>query len=106
MQDFRALSCIPAEAHPFGLRRGAGRFGSPPAVRQSLPGEPSGLGHEVRLEAALPCVAHFGKWVQCKSRATRGRHEGLNFSAKRLICVKVGMQHGGRGQPSMLEIKQ
>ena len=69
MHDFRALSCIPAEAHPFGLRKGAGRFGSPPAVRQSLPGEPSGLGHEVSLEAALPCVAHFGKWVQCKSPA-------------------------------------
>ena len=77
MQDFRALSCIPAEAHPFGLRRGAGRFGSPPAVRQSLPGEPSGLGHEVSIEAALPCVAHLGKWVQCTRNSRPPRRPEL-----------------------------
>ena len=68
MHDFRALSCIPAEAHPFGLRKGAGRFGSPRQCGKACRGN-QGLGHEVSLEAALPCVAHFGKWVQCKSPA-------------------------------------
>ena len=40
-------------------------------MRQSLPGEPSGLGHEVSPEAALSCVAHLGKWVQGRDGANR-----------------------------------
>ena len=69
MQDFRALSRIPAEPDPFGLTEAPVAWGVPRQCGKACRGKPSGLGHEVSLEAALPCVAHFGKWVQCKSPA-------------------------------------
>ena len=105
MHDFRALSCIPAEAHPFGLRKGAGRFGSPPAVRQNLRGNRAVSATKSALKPPYRVSLTSANGFNANHPRSRPP-PGLNFSAKRLICVKVGMQHGARGQPSMLEFKQ
>ena len=52
-------------------------------MRQSLPGEPSGLGHEVSPEATLSCVAHLGKWVQCTSWDVMAQTEKWSGSCPR-----------------------